>query len=206
MDEKPVAQTVAGAWIAWERRYNTELVLLVSVLILLGAVIQIMLTLGSQTTPAPSQPDPAITLHHGSVGGGSHRPSLNEPQSESCSPSSSHADGLIQLLPGDDKTCAQVVSIRHAEGPFSVRERASGLGSGGGEDLNLRPLGYEHYDARLPRLGRSPAATLTSGTSSAASRQGCHVFAVSHCPVASGLQIGLQSRSSACGFLSFERG
>ena len=27
----------------------------------------------------------------------------------------------------------------------------------------LLSLGYEHHDARLPRLGRSPAATLTSG-------------------------------------------
>jgi hypothetical protein len=31
-----------------------------------------------------------------------------------------------------------------------------------GEDLNLRPLGYEPYDARLPRLGLSPVTTLTS--------------------------------------------
>jgi hypothetical protein len=29
--------------------------------------------------------------------------------------------------------------------------------------MHLLSLGYEHYDARLPRLGRSPAATLASG-------------------------------------------
>jgi hypothetical protein len=28
--------------------------------------------------------------------------------------------------------------------------------------MRLRPLGYEHYDVRLPRLGCSPAATLAS--------------------------------------------
>ena len=28
--------------------------------------------------------------------------------------------------------------------------------------LNLRPLGYEHYDARLQRLGRSPFTVLAS--------------------------------------------
>jgi hypothetical protein len=34
-----------------------------------------------------------------------------------------------------------------------------------GEDLNLRPLGYEQRDARLCRLGRSLLAALTSGNS-----------------------------------------
>ena len=53
------------------------------------------------------------------------------------------------------------VSTPHAEGHFSVRERASGLGSGG--DLNPRPLGYEPYDARLRRLAWSLVAALTSG-------------------------------------------
>jgi hypothetical protein len=30
-----------------------------------------------------------------------------------------------------------------------------------GEDLNLRPLGYEHYDARLPCLRRPASSPLT---------------------------------------------
>jgi hypothetical protein len=52
------------------------------------------------------------------------------------------------------------VSNPYAEGPFSVRERAFGLGSGGG--MNPRPLGYEPYDVRLARLGQSPVAALAS--------------------------------------------
>ncbi len=49
----------------------------------------------------------------------------------------------------------------HARGPLSVRERASGLGSGG-RDLNPRPLGYEPHDARLCRLKPSLMTALTS--------------------------------------------
>ena len=49
----------------------------------------------------------------------------------------------------------------HARGPFFVRERASGLGSGG-RDLNPRPLGYEPYDIRLWPLGPSLAIALIS--------------------------------------------
>jgi hypothetical protein len=104
-DEKSVAQAVVGAWIAWERRYNPELLLLVSVLILFATVVLIVIALSSQTALAPSQPDPAVTsLRHSSVNGGSQKPSGNEPQSESSSPSSRPADGPArQLLPGDDK-------------------------------------------------------------------------------------------------------
>jgi|SRR6185437_2514721 len=50
-------------------------------------------------------------------------------------------------------TFTKSVYKTRVRGPFSVRERASGLGSGG-KDLNPRPLGYEPYDVRLWRLVR----------------------------------------------------
>jgi hypothetical protein len=104
MDEKAAAQTGVGAWTAWERRYNPELVLLVSVLILFATVILIVLTWQAQTAPAPSQLDPVVTSpRHRSVSGGSQQASRKEPQSESCSPTSGPANGPVQLLPVDDK-------------------------------------------------------------------------------------------------------
>jgi hypothetical protein len=37
--------------------------------------------------------------------------------------------------------------------------------SGAAQDLNLRPLGYEHCDARLCRLGQSPVTAFASAHS-----------------------------------------
>ena len=45
--------------------------------------------------------------------------------------------------------------------PVLCSEPASDLGSGG-QDLNLRPLGYERYDVGLWRLGQSLADAVTS--------------------------------------------
>jgi hypothetical protein len=97
-DEMPAGpQTGARAWIAWERRYNTELLLLASLILIVLALLQ---WLDPQTAPAPSQPDPSITsLHRGS----SQQPVLKEPQSENCSPTSGSADGPVPLLPAYDK-------------------------------------------------------------------------------------------------------
>jgi hypothetical protein len=81
-EEMPAGpQTDARAWIAWERRYNTELLLLASLILIVLALLQ---WLDPQTAPAPSQPDPAVTsLPHGNVSRGSQKPSRNDLQSES---------------------------------------------------------------------------------------------------------------------------
>ena len=67
--------------------------------------------------------------------------------------------------------------------------------------MNLRPLGYEHYDARLRHLGRSLPDAVTSGDERV---HGSHVarlvFRVPPCSTVSRLQIGLQSRFLICGF------
>lgn len=104
-DEMSAAtETSVGAWIAWERRYNPELVLLVSVLLLFATVILIVIALQAQTAPAPSQPDPAVTSpRHGSVSGGSQQPSCKYPQTESCSPTGGPTDDPGRPLPVDDK-------------------------------------------------------------------------------------------------------
>jgi hypothetical protein len=109
MDEKPAAaQTAARAWIVWVRRYNTELLLLVSVLLLLAAAIQIVLTLNAQAALTPSHPDPAVTpLRHGTLSVGSQKLSRDELQPERCSPSSSPAVGPVRLPSRDGKDLHQ---------------------------------------------------------------------------------------------------
>jgi len=63
-----------------------------------------------------------------------------------------------------------------------------------GQDLNLRPLGYEHHDARLPRLGRSLPDAVTSAATGFPSPAARLIFRVPSCSTASRLQIGLQNR------------
>jgi hypothetical protein len=58
-----------------------------------------------------------------------------------------------------------------------------------GRDLNPRPLGYEPYDARLCRLGRSLVVALTSAYGRRASSPMPRVSPVSNRPVASRAQI-----------------
>jgi hypothetical protein len=60
--------------------------------------------------------------------------------------------------------------------------------------LNLRPLGYEPYDARLWRLGQALADAVTSADGRNTSRSLRPVSALSACSAASSLQIGLQAR------------
>jgi hypothetical protein len=67
-------------------------------------------------------------------------------------------------------------------------------------------LGYEHYDVRLPGSGGLRLPRWPRQISCEASCQGRRVSAVSLYPVASGLQLGLQRRSSSCSFPLFEQG
>jgi hypothetical protein len=55
---------------------------------------------------------------------------------------------------------AQIRAQTLCKRPLPQSEGASNLVAG--EDLNLRPLGYEHCDARLWRLGQALLAALTS--------------------------------------------
>jgi hypothetical protein len=64
-------------------------------------------------------------------------------------------------------------------------------------------LGYEPYDVRLCRLGRSPIAVLASADSRLVVVPGLLRLPVLPCPAASGLQIGLQKWCLTFGFLSF---
>jgi hypothetical protein len=58
--------------------------------------------------------------------------------------------------------------------------------------LNPRPLGYEPYDARLPRPGRSPVAALTSANGCRASAPNLGVSRVAPHPASSRAQIRAQ--------------
>jgi len=69
-----------------------------------------------------------------------------------------------------------------------------------GQDLNLRPLGYEESDMCLRRLGRSLACGPTSAAVRPVVACGGVRFPASACLVTSRLQIGLQKRSLTCRF------
>jgi hypothetical protein len=71
--------------------------------------------------------------------------------------------------------------------------------------LNLRPLGYEPYDARLRVHGWSPVTALTSTEWPGAFVWAFYVSPVSICPAASCAQIRAQSRFLTCGFPCFQR-
>jgi hypothetical protein len=67
--------------------------------------------------------------------------------------------------------------------------------------LNPRPLGYEPYDMRLPRLKPSLADAVTSADRTDLISLGRLRLPVSGCLAASGLQNGLQNRRLICGLL-----
>jgi hypothetical protein len=65
--------------------------------------------------------------------------------------------------------------------------------------MHLLSLGYEPYDVRLRRLGRSPAGAVTSADGNEHGVSHCSVTLVSPGFTASGLQIGLQNSRLTCG-------
>jgi len=71
--------------------------------------------------------------------------------------------------------------------------------------LNPRPLGYEPYDVRLRRLGESLVTALAWADVRREVVSGLLRLPISSRLAAFGLQIGLQNRIMACGFLSFDR-
>jgi hypothetical protein len=71
--------------------------------------------------------------------------------------------------------------------------------------MNLRPLGYEPYDARLLHPGRSQASLPTTANVGWSSPGVPVVFPTSARLAASGLQIRLRGRALACGFLYLSR-
>jgi hypothetical protein len=72
-----------------------------------------------------------------------------------------------------------------------------------GKYLNLRALGYEHYDARLRRLGQSLEGAVTSTDGQITSRLDSFVSSVWPGFTTSGLQIGLHNGRLIYGFSQF---
>ncbi len=71
--------------------------------------------------------------------------------------------------------------------------------------MNPRPLGYEPYDARLCRLGQSPAIALTSPNDQRASVLSLRVSPVSERPATSRAQIRAQIWLLTCGFFRLSK-
>jgi hypothetical protein len=104
---------------------------------------------------------------------------------------------------GDARCCCHGAAIQ-PKGPTAVSDDQASelqLPGSGGRDLNLRPLGYETYDARLRCLGPSPVTALTSAD---LRREVClglprlPCLSPSRCVCA---QIRAQNRFLTCGFL-----